>query len=139
MEAIPWEWVVASNPRRIGLISAPISLHVYHDFRRDFRHDFRHDRATIRPRSGVNHDARASSIAFRSKGNKSALIPRPNPLDRGSIAPRSWSSSTAPPRRPIELQVTGGSRSHDRDPLSSSVRWRSNGVDAMRRHLSKNN
>ena len=106
MEAIPWAWVVASNPRRIGLISAPISLHVCHDFR--------HDRATIGPRSGVNHAARASSIACRSMGDESAPIPRHLLLDRGSIAPRSWSSSTIVHRRPITPQVNEWLRLRDR-------------------------
>ena len=55
----------------------------------DFCRNFRHDRATIGPRSGVNRDARASSIACRSMGDESAPIPRQNLLDRGSIAPRS--------------------------------------------------
>ena len=54
-----------------------------------FRRDFRHDRATIGSRSGVDRGVRASSIAGRSMGNQSAPIPRPNPLDRGLIAPRS--------------------------------------------------
>ena len=85
MEAILWAWVVASNPRRIGLISASISLHVCHDF----LHDFRHDRATIGPRSGVNLTAQASSIACRSMGADSAPFPLHFLFDRGSIAPRS--------------------------------------------------
>ena len=55
----------------------------------DFRRDFHHDRATIGPRSGVNRDARASSIACRLMGDKSPPIPRQNLLDHGSIAPRS--------------------------------------------------
>ena len=55
----------------------------------DFRHDFRHDRATIGPRSGVNRDARASSIACRLMGDESPPIPRQNLLDHGSITPRS--------------------------------------------------
>ena len=110
MEAIPWAWVVASNPRRIGLISAPISLHVCHNF----RHDFRHDRATIGPRSGVNHAARASSITCRSMGDESAPIPRHLLIDRGSIAPRSWSSSMIVHRRPITPQVNEWLRSRDR-------------------------
>ena len=54
-----------------------------------FRRDFCHDRATIGSRSGVDRGVRASSITGRSMGNESAPIPRPNPLDRGSIAPRS--------------------------------------------------
>ena len=85
MEAILWAWVVASNPRRIGLISASISLHVCHDF----LHDFRHDRATIGPRSGVNLTAQASSIDFRSMGADSAPFPLHFRFDRGSIVPRS--------------------------------------------------
>ena len=110
MSAIPWAGIVASNPRRIGLISAPISLHVSHDF----RHDFCHDRATIRPRSGVNHAAPASSIAYRSMEDDSAPIPRHLLLDRGSIAPRSWSSSTIVHRRPITPQANERLRSRDR-------------------------
>ena len=121
MEAIPWAWVVASNPRRIGLISAPISLHVCHDFC--------HDRATIGPRSGVNHNARASSIACRSMGDESAPIPRHNLLDRGSIAPRSWSSSTIVRRRPITPQVNEWLRSRDRVVHDSDQRQPSDRVD----------
>ena len=45
-----------------------------------------HDRATIRSRSGVNCGVRASPIACRSMGDKSAPIPRHLRLDRGSIA-----------------------------------------------------
>ena len=41
-----------------------------------FRRDFRHDRATIGSRSGVDRGVRASSIACRSMGDKSTLIPR---------------------------------------------------------------
>ena len=85
MEAILWAWVVASNPRRIGLISASISLHVCHDF----LHDFRHDHATIGPRSGVNLTAQASSIDCRSMGADSAPFPLHFRFDRGSIVPRS--------------------------------------------------
>ena len=125
MEAIPWAWVVASNPRRIGLISGPISLHVCHDFRRDFRHDH----ATIGPRSGVNHDARASSIACRSMGDESAPIPRRNLLDCGSIAPRSWSSSTIVRRRPIMPQVNEWLRSRHRVVHDSDERPPSDRVD----------
>ena len=77
MEAILWAWVVALNPRRIGLIPASILLQGYPDFR--------HDRAMIGPRSGVNHDAQASSIARRSMGDESAPIPRHNLLDRAAI------------------------------------------------------
>ena len=54
-----------------------------------FRRDFRHDRTTIGSRSGVDRGVRASSIACRSMGDKSTLIPRQDLLDRGSIAPRS--------------------------------------------------
>ena len=91
--------VVASIPRKIRLDLASIWSQGDPDFCRDFRHD----RATIGPRSGVNHDARASSIACRSMGDESAPIPRQNLLDRGPIGPRSWSSSTMFHRRPIVL------------------------------------
>ena len=68
-----------------------------------FRRDFRHDRATIRSRSGVNCGVRASPIACRSMGDKSAPIPRRLRLDRGSIEPRSRSSSTCPQGRPMKI------------------------------------
>ena len=77
----------------------------------DFRRDFRHDRATIWPRSGVNRDARASSIAYQSMGDESAPIPRQKSprsrRDRGSIGLRSWSSSTMFHRRPMKRQENG--------------------------------
>ena len=54
-----------------------------------FRRDFCHDRAKIGSRSGVDRGVRASSIACRSMGDKSAPIPRQDLLDRGSITPQS--------------------------------------------------
>ena len=103
--------------------------------------------ATIGPRSGHDRGPESSSIVVSSSRNDSAakdvqsrldrvVIAARSCRDRGSIKPQSWSSSTTPPRRPIDLQVTGGSRSRDRDPHSSSVRWRSNRADETRRHLS---
>ena len=68
-----------------------------------FRRDFRHDRATIRSRSGVNCGVRASPIARRSMGDQSAPIPRHLRLDRGSIEPRSRSSSTHPQGRSMKI------------------------------------
>ena len=85
MEAILWAWVVASNPRRIGLISASISLHVCHDFRRDFRHD----RATIGSRSGVDRGANPSSITICSTGDDSTANSSQSRFDRAAIAVRS--------------------------------------------------
>ena len=58
----------------------------------------------IGPRSGVNHAARASSIACRSTGDDYAPVPRHLRLDRGSIVHR----------RPITPQVNEWLRSHDR-------------------------
>ena len=50
--------------------------------------------------------------------------------DRGSIAPRSWNSSTKPPRRPIaRLDELDGSDLHDQGPLPSAARWRSGDRD----------
>ena len=75
-----------------GFNSATNRLVFSFNFASDVPHfcrDFRHDRATIGSQSGVDRDVRALSIACRSMGNESAPIPRPNPLDRGSIAPRS--------------------------------------------------
>ena len=136
MEAIPWAWVVASNPRRIGLISAPILLHVCHDFRRDFCHD----RAAIGLRSGVNHDARASSIACRSMGDKSAPIPRQNLLDRAAIAARSRRDRGVLPQSSTAVRLCSNWMD-DRDwsdpvrrdreaNLLLAVRWRSSGLKA---------
>ena len=85
VEAILWAWVVASNPRRIGLISASISLHVCHDFRRDFRHD----RATIGLRSGVDRGVSPSSITIHSTGDDSTAKAPRSRLDRAAIAVRS--------------------------------------------------
>ena len=72
----------------------------------DFRRDFRHDRATIGPRSGVNRDARASSIACRSMGDESAPESPRSRLDRGWIGLRSC-SSTMFHRRPMKRQKNG--------------------------------
>ena len=98
----------AKNPRELSFKSASkkamISATIDHDFR------------PIGPRSVVNNAARASSTACRSMGNDSAPIPRHLLLDRGSIAPRSWSSSTIFNRRPITLSLDERSR------LSDSVR-----------------
>ena len=94
--------VVASIPRKIRLDLASIWSQGDPDFRRDFCHD----RATIGPQSGVNHDARASSIACRSMEDESAPIPRQNLLDRGSIGLRSCSSAMFH-RRPMKRQKNG--------------------------------
>ena len=65
-------------------------------------------------RSGLDHAARASSIACRSTGDDFAPVPRHLRLDRGSIATRSWSSSSIVQRRPITPQVNEWLRSRDR-------------------------
>ena len=127
MEAIPWAWVVASIPRRIGLSLASISLHICHDFRRDFRRDFRHDRATIGSRSGVDRGVSASSITVRSIDDDAMAKSPRSRLDRGSIGPRSWSSSTGCRRRQIGIL-----RSHDlheerRIALHVAIRWMKSG------------
>ena len=88
-------------------------------------HYFSHDRATIGPRSGLDHAARASSIACRSTGDDFAPVPRHLRPDRGSIAPRSrldrdaiatrsWRSSSIVQRRLITPQVNEWLRSRDR-------------------------
>ena len=108
--------------------------------------EFRFEKATnfgtIGPRSGRDRATIVVLVARRSASDHLEVIPPLKLPDRGSITPRSrlaWSSSRTPPRRPIDHQATGGSRSRDRDPLSSSVRWRSNRSDETRRHLSKEN
>ena len=101
----------------------------------DFRLKKTHDRATIRSWSFVD----CPHLEWRRFHPVCFPIAARSRHYRGSIEPRSWSSSTTSPRCPIDLQVTGGSRSLDRDPLSPSVRWRSNRADETRRHLSKNN
>ena len=68
-----------------------------------------HDRAAIRPRSGHNHRLGRSSVGVRSSGGDSTAEAPRSRLDRGSIELRSWSSSTSPPRRLINLHVTGRS------------------------------
>ena len=105
VEAIPWAWVVASIPRRIGLCLASISLQICHVFAAIF--------ATIGSRSGVDRGVRASSITGRSMRGESPPILRHNLLARGSIAPRSWSSSTMFNRRTIALSLDGRSRLSD--------------------------
>ena len=83
MGTIPWA-------RRHGFNFAKISLDLSSNKPQrdpDFHRNFRHDRATIGARSGINRDASASSIAFRSIGNESPTIPRQNLLDQGLIAP----------------------------------------------------
>ena len=98
---------------------------------------FSRDCATIGPRSWSWSFIYRRAFDWPTLHHVNSPIAARSRRDRGSIGPRSWSSSTTPPRRPIELQVTRGSRSRDRDPLSSSVRWRSNRVDETCRHLSK--
>ena len=78
-----------------------------------FRRDFRHDCATIGSRSGVDRGVRASSITGRSMRGESPPILRHNLLDRGSIAPRSWSSFMMFNRRLIALSLDGRSRLSD--------------------------
>ena len=85
MEAILWAWVVASNLRRIGLISASILLHIFHDFRRYFCHD----RATIGSRSGVDRGVSPSSITIRSTSDDFTAKSLRSRLDRAAIAVRS--------------------------------------------------
>ena len=75
-----------------GLNSATNRLVFSFNFASDlpcFRNDFLHDSATIRSQFHIHRGVRASSIACRSMGDKSAPIPRQDLLDRGSIAPRS--------------------------------------------------
>ena len=96
-----------------------------------------HDRATIGPRSWSLSFVDRRPLDWRRFHHVNSPITARSRRDRGSIGLGSWSSSSTPPRRPINLQVTGGSRSHDRGPLSLSVRWRSNRADETRRHLSK--
>ena len=108
-------------------ISPPIILH------------FSRDRATIGRRLGHDRATIVVLVIRRSTSARLAAIPPCQLPDRGSIEPRSWSSSRTPPCRLIDHQATGGSRSRDRDPLSSPVRWRSNRADETRRHLSKEN
>ena len=77
-------------------------------------HDFCHDRATIAPRTG--RDRATIVVIRRSPSDQLETIPRRfhyeiswiaarSRRDRGSIGPRSWSSSTIFLRRWIELQV----------------------------------
>ena len=76
--AIPWAWVVASIPRRIGLSLASILLQRLPRFSPRSRHD----RTTIGPRSGVDRGVSDSSIAVRSTGDNST-----------AKSPRSWLQS----------------------------------------------
>ena len=83
--AIPWAWIVASIPRRLNMISASISGHFCHNFRRDFRHDH----ATIGSRSGVDRGANPSSITLGSTGDDSTANSSRLRFDRAAIAVRS--------------------------------------------------
>ena len=84
----------------------------------------RHDRVTIAPRSG--HD-RASIVVLmlqrppsNDRGGDSTTKDARSRHDCGSIGPRSLSSSANHPGRPMELQVSGRSRSPD--PVCPIVR-----------------
>ena len=96
---------VASIPRRFWLDLA------VHQPQISFK--FCHNRATIGPRSCVDRDPGARSAIVWSCGIDSAMKAVRSRLDRGSIGPRSWGSSTNPLSRLIALQVTGWSRSRD--------------------------
>ena len=72
-----------------------------------------HDRATIGSRSGFDRGPKSSPITCRSVEDDSAPTPHHFLLDRGSIAPRSWSSSTTFNRRPILISLDGRSRLSD--------------------------
>ena len=81
MEAILWAWVVASNPRRIGLIQ----LQFCFTFATIFAAIF----ATIAPRSDRDRASIVVLVLLQSPPVRPATIPRRNLLDCGSIAPRS--------------------------------------------------
>ena len=81
-------------------------------------HDFHHDRATIGSRSGHDRGLIVILGLRRSRSNLVHAIPRRKLPDRGSIEPRSWSSSMNRLDRPMELQEIGRS---DRDRKVSAV------------------
>ena len=61
------------------------------------------------PRSWLCFHVKTSTIALRLRLDRAAIAAWSR-HDRGLIAPRSWSSSTNSPRRPMGLQVSGRSR-----------------------------
>ena len=79
-----------------------------------FRFKKSHDRVAIRPRSRSWSFVDRPPLEWRRFHHVSSPIAARSHRDHGSIEPRLWSSSTTPPRRPIDLQLTGGSRSLDR-------------------------
>ena len=94
----PLHGFVASNPRGRSLNFASKRPRISARSGRD--------RATIAPRSGHNRFLGRSSVGVRSSGGDSAAEAPRSRRDRGSIEPRSWSSSTSPPHRPIAFQVS---------------------------------
>ena len=58
------------------------------------------------PRSGHDRASIVVLVIRRSPSDQLETIPRQNLLDRGSIAPRSWSSSTSCLRRRIGIRCS---------------------------------
>ena len=90
---------------RIGLESATILLQNSFRLATIF--------ATIAPRLGHDRALIVVLVSSRPLSDPVATISRRNFHDRGSIGPRSWSSSTCLHSRLIALQVRGRSRSCD--------------------------
>ena len=79
-----------------------------------------HDRAAIGPRSCVDRDPGARSAAVWSCGIHSMTKDVWSRVDRGSIGPRSWGSSTTILCRPMEIQRSG--------EFHASPQWKEVGV-----------
>ena len=96
--------------------SASISRVISHEFSPRF---FRVDHATIGPRSGVDRALRIVADPWDQDSAISAAYPRSiaarSRRDRGSIAPRSQSSSMHPQSRPIS-PLFDGDPTHMNDP-----------------------
>ena len=89
-----------------------------------------HDRATIGPRSWVDHDLDSQMNAvwwswhwFRDEG---ATISAWSHRDRGSVGPRSWISSTSLPSHSMEIVTWWRS---DVPESSTPLQWRSSDGD----------
>ena len=107
-ESLAVEAVVGAvlHGRESASLGRTRSSHVRHKFRFKFApisHHLGHDRATI-----------VVLAVRRSPSDRLAAVTPRQPSDRGSIGPRSWSSSTIGLRRPMTLQVSGWPRLRDR-------------------------
>ena len=131
MEALPWAWVVASNPRRIGLnFASKKKLQNRPRFSRD------------RPRSSVDRAPGSSKLLLNDRGiNSTREVPRSR-LDRAAITVRSDRDRGVLPRVAYSVGLESDapdSREERETPLFTvAVGSRSIGKSSPAVHLDEN-